>query len=388
MSQVIVLLDEVDINDPSRVIYDVPNSIDIITNMDNLLTAKVSKTDSKLPTFEITSGMERLHESFYKGTGHQYPDLTENLSAATCNVSDIVLDSDRFGCDAFHIIFVLDRSGSMRGTDRKPLENIHSNITFYGVSCVDGKDVLVFDWAELGTLKEVYEKNPEITWKQKLKIAHDICLGLQFIHECQLFHCDVRCENILIMGPDIATPKITNFFLSRKQMDMSKKIPSLNDIMPWMAPEKLDLKGRYTTKYEIQRCFNYIISKAWHKKLESRPNMPDILKILEKLYKKHYFTRSKSYCENTTYGSLDDDDFDFNVTNEFIKSDTCELDFKEIGTSTVEDAIKLHKEHIASSIHSENSFFSFSFYQNIKLDKLYKRDIRTIFIISNNRILR
>ncbi|CAH1755845.1 13127_t:CDS:10 [Entrophospora sp. SA101] len=128
MSQVIVLLDEVDINDPSRVIYDVPNSIDIITNMDNLLTAKVSKTDSKLPTFEITSGMERLHESFYKGTGHQYPDLTENLSAATCNVSDIVLDSDRFGCDAFHIIFVLDRSGSMRGTDRKPLENIHSNI--------------------------------------------------------------------------------------------------------------------------------------------------------------------------------------------------------------------------------------------------------------------
>ncbi|CAJ0643019.1 10723_t:CDS:2 [Entrophospora sp. SA101] len=230
------------------------------------------------------------------------------------------------------------------------LQHSNSVIAFYGVSCVDGKDVLVFDWAELGTLKEVYEKNPEITWKQKLKIAHDICLGLQFIHECQLFHCDVRCENILIMGPDIATPKITNFFLSRKQMDMSKKIPSLNDIMPWMAPEKLDLKGRYTTKYEIQRCFNYIISKAWHKKLESRPNMPDILKILEKLYKKHYFTRSKSYCENTTYGSLDDDDFDFNVTNEFIKSDTCELDFKEIGTSTVEDAIKLHKERKASIV--------------------------------------
>ncbi|CAH1755844.1 11084_t:CDS:2 [Entrophospora sp. SA101] len=287
------------------------------------------------------------------------------------------------------------------------LQHSNSVIAFYGVSCVDGKDVLVFDWAELGTLKEVYEKNPEITWKQKLKIAHDICLGLQFIHECQLFHCDVRCENILIMGPDIATPKITNFFLSRKQMDMSKKIPSLNDIMPWMAPEKLDLKGRYTTKCEIysfgmllwelafqqvpylkrfnsnyeeislhvksgqreylnfdnkdeiQRCFNYIISKAWHKKLESRPNMPDILKILEKLYKKHYFTRSKSYCENTTYGSLDDDDFDFNVTNEFIKSDTCELDFKEIGTSTVEDAIKLHKERADESRKQAWKYFEY-----------------------------
>nr|CAG8441595.1 7070_t:CDS:10 [Entrophospora candida] len=137
MSQVIDLLDDVDINDPSQTIYIVPNSIDTITNMDDLLTAKVSKTDSKLPTFEITSGMERLqmkkdlvtHESFHKGTGFKDPDLTGNLSAATCNVSDIVLDSDRFCCDAFHIIFVLDRSGSMNGTDRKPLENIHSNIS-------------------------------------------------------------------------------------------------------------------------------------------------------------------------------------------------------------------------------------------------------------------
>nr|CAG8542907.1 14947_t:CDS:2 [Entrophospora candida] len=105
---------------------------------------------------------------------------------------------------------------------------------------------------------------------------------------------------------------------------------------------------------EIQRCFNYIISKAWHKKLESRPNMPDILRILEKLYKKHYFTRSRSYCENTIDGSLDDYDYGFDVTNEFIKSDTCELDFKEIGTSTVEDAIKLHKEHFNNSNDLDN----------------------------------
>ncbi|CAJ0626700.1 10835_t:CDS:2 [Entrophospora sp. SA101] len=112
------------------------------------------------------------------------------------------------------------------------LQHSNSVIAFYGV--------------ELGSLKEVYEKNPVITWKEKLKIAHDICLGLQFIHECQLFHCDVRCENILVMGPGLATPKFTNFFPSRKQMDISKKIPPLNDIMPWMAPEKPDLRGRYT----------------------------------------------------------------------------------------------------------------------------------------------
>lgn len=139
MSQVVDLLDKININDTSQAIYDVSDSNVIITNIDNLLTTKVSKTDSKLPTLEITSLMERLQmekdfvtrKLFHQRTGHKDLGLTsvEDLPATMYNVDNIVLDSNRFDCDAFHIIFALDRSGSMSGTDRKPLENIHSNIS-------------------------------------------------------------------------------------------------------------------------------------------------------------------------------------------------------------------------------------------------------------------
>ncbi|CAJ0841135.1 18121_t:CDS:2, partial [Entrophospora sp. SA101] len=51
---------------------------------------------------------------------------------------------------------------------------------------------------------------------------------------------------------------------------------------------------------EIQKCFKNIISTAWHQKPELRLNMPDILKRLEKLYKKNYFTKIKPHCEDIT----------------------------------------------------------------------------------------
>nr|CAG8633120.1 8659_t:CDS:2 [Entrophospora candida] len=52
---------------------------------------------------------------------------------------------------------------------------------------------------------------------------------------------------------------------------------------------------------------------------------------------------SPSHAENTTDRSIGDD-YDFEFADEFNKNDTCELNFKEIGMSTLEDAIKLHKE--------------------------------------------
>ncbi|CAG8836924.1 15948_t:CDS:2, partial [Cetraspora pellucida] len=47
-------------------------------------------------------------------------------------------------------------------------------LKFYGLSKIDGKDVMVFDWAEMGNLREVYLKSA-ISWETKIKIAHGIC---------------------------------------------------------------------------------------------------------------------------------------------------------------------------------------------------------------------
>ena len=98
----------------------------------------------------------------------------------------------------------LSDDGELRAT-LAILSKLHSSdsiIKFHGTSCVNDKNVLIFDWAHMGNLKYVYEgynkENKLISWKEKLKIAYDICLGLQFLHKCALYHRDVRCKNILV----------------------------------------------------------------------------------------------------------------------------------------------------------------------------------------------
>lgn len=54
-------------------------------------------------------------------------------------------------------------------------------IKFYGLSTVNSERVMIFEWAEYGTLKEFYEKY-EIDWPWKLQIAVNICRGIAFLH--------------------------------------------------------------------------------------------------------------------------------------------------------------------------------------------------------------
>jgi len=70
-------------------------------------------------------------------------------------------------------------------------------LKFYGLSRVSDYQVMVFEWAEFGTLQELYNNN-DITWRSKVQIALDICRGLVFLHTCEILHHDIRCANILV----------------------------------------------------------------------------------------------------------------------------------------------------------------------------------------------
>ncbi|CAG8844422.1 24668_t:CDS:2, partial [Racocetra persica] len=72
--------------------------------------------------------------------------------------------------------------------------------------------VMIYDWAAYGNLREMYLKY-DIGWSTKLQFARDIFNGLVFMHQCNLYHHDVRCENILVT--DRFEPKISNVELSR-----------------------------------------------------------------------------------------------------------------------------------------------------------------------------
>ncbi|CAG8437327.1 1775_t:CDS:2 [Acaulospora colombiana] len=124
-------------------------------------------------------------------------------------------------------------------------------VKFYGLTRVDGEEIMVMEWAEHGNLRELYEKDHSMSWQTKLKVVHDICDGLVFLQACNIYHHDIRCENILVIEDGGYKAKIANFHLSRKADQETRHINNINDVIRWLAPEKLDAKGGKDVEYSI-----------------------------------------------------------------------------------------------------------------------------------------
>ncbi|RIB18784.1 kinase-like domain-containing protein [Gigaspora rosea] len=128
-------------------------------------------------------------------------------------------------------------------------------LKFYGLSNVNDDQVMVFEWADKGNLKELYEKN-DISWEEKIHISLDICRGLIFLQSCDILHHDIRCKNIMMTMRH--QPKIANFRYSRETDQNTTYIENVKDIVNWMAPEKMS-GNRYNFKCEIFRSiFNLL----------------------------------------------------------------------------------------------------------------------------------
>ncbi|CAG8607915.1 41972_t:CDS:2 [Gigaspora margarita] len=138
-------------------------------------------------------------------------------------------------------------------------------IGFYGLSKVDHNTVMVFDWAEYGNLKEMYT-NYEIKWHTKLKLARGILNGLAFMHQCNILHHDIRCENILVT--DGFEAKVSNFKHSRNISENSFEIKNLPDVViRWLAPEMmLQTTSNYNIHCEIF-SFGMTLWEIYHQKI-------------------------------------------------------------------------------------------------------------------------
>ncbi|RIB21322.1 hypothetical protein C2G38_2176935 [Gigaspora rosea] len=68
-------------------------------------------------------------------------------------------------------------SFSRRSDRRGKLDECQNIVKFYGLSEVDGKVVMIFEWAEMGNLKEVYNQE-RIIWNLKAQIVFEICKGI------------------------------------------------------------------------------------------------------------------------------------------------------------------------------------------------------------------
>ncbi|RHZ75865.1 hypothetical protein Glove_209g131 [Diversispora epigaea] len=152
-------------------------------------------------------------------------------------------------------------------------------IRFYGLSNTENSEVMVFEWAEYGSLKELYCKY-DIAWHVKVQIALEICRGLTFLHSCDILHHDIRCAHILMCTGLI--PKIAKFNYSRMANGPTSDMKGITDIMRWMAPEKL----RDSVKHQVPYTFKCEIFSfgmlLWELAFEKIPYEKwDILKIKE-----------------------------------------------------------------------------------------------------------
>ncbi|CAG8803387.1 40862_t:CDS:2 [Gigaspora margarita] len=126
-------------------------------------------------------------------------------------------------------------------------------LRFYGLSKLNNV-TMVLEWAEHRSLKELY-CSYDIAWTRKIQMIRDICRGILFLREVNVFHHDIRCENVFITQN--LDPKLGNFKYARGVDEMiSINLSSeLMNVVRWMAPEQIE-------KYKKNKCneLNYTLN--------------------------------------------------------------------------------------------------------------------------------
>ncbi|CAG8649923.1 28404_t:CDS:2 [Gigaspora margarita] len=126
-------------------------------------------------------------------------------------------------------------------------------LKFYGHSVVNNSQIMVIEWAEHGNLRELYNKH-DIPWTRKIQIAKDILLGLLFLRTVNVFHHDIRCENVFVLK-DLSV-KLGNFGCARDVDGNSSNVSRLATyIVRWMAPELI--KKYISSHYENKRVYTF-----------------------------------------------------------------------------------------------------------------------------------
>ncbi|CAB4438852.1 unnamed protein product [Rhizophagus irregularis] len=113
-------------------------------------------------------------------------------------------------------------------------------------------------------------------------IAHDIASGLVFLQACQVYHHDIRCENILITGDTrygTYEAKIAKFRQSREHQQRSYELRTYSTIIRCLS------NGLYPSdnKESIAKGFTRIIDSAWAHEPKQRPTINNIYQELDSL---------------------------------------------------------------------------------------------------------
>ena len=131
-------------------------------------------------------------------------------------------------------------------TDMLKHENIVKIIKCPDMNISLQANVIVLEYAELGSMKEYLKNNENIESKKLINYAEQVALALQHIAERKCVHRDVAARNVLVFTHDLV--KLSDFglakHLSRNSDYYKYYISNTNAQMPikWYPPEVLKLK--------------------------------------------------------------------------------------------------------------------------------------------------
>ncbi|POG78770.1 kinase-like domain-containing protein [Rhizophagus irregularis DAOM 181602=DAOM 197198] len=107
--------------------------------------------------------------------------------------------------------------------------------------------MVIMDYANQGNLRGNLTRIVKYDWKQKLHMIYEIIIGLNYIHQQNLIHCDLHDGNILLdYGNKVY---ISDLGLCRPVKSFFKK-DDIYGVIPFMAPEILRGKP-YTLASDI-----------------------------------------------------------------------------------------------------------------------------------------
>ncbi|EDR25918.1 protein serine/threonine kinase, putative [Entamoeba dispar SAW760] len=120
-------------------------------------------------------------------------------------------------------------------------------VHFYGAIFIPNKICLVTEYADYGSLRDLIEKKSHnfVSHHLRLKILLDASKGIQYLHENEMLHRDIKPDNVLVLSLDdniTINAKLTDFGSSRNvnllmtNMTFTKGVGTPS----YMAPEILN----------------------------------------------------------------------------------------------------------------------------------------------------
>ena len=213
-------------------------------------------------------------------------DQVKSLGELNCRRVTVFNDDDfKFGSGAFGIVYKAERDGTPCAAkvlhsylgNSQPLQQFfkeieigsklyHENIVQYlGVhrdDTISRVPILLMELMDRSLTSYLEDKSVNsISYREQLKICHDILRALVFLHDsCFIVHRDLSSNNILLKMNDndgdntISVAKVGDFGGARACDLTPNRLSTCPGTLPYMPPEAITSEPNYTEKID---CFSF-----------------------------------------------------------------------------------------------------------------------------------